>query len=33
MIDRLKGNRMVSVVNLPTTERSKVANLSNLLDD
>ncbi len=32
MIDRLKGNRLFGVVNLPITERSRVAELSNLLD-
>lgn len=33
MIDRLKGNRLFGVVDLPITERSRVAELSNLLDD
>lgn len=31
-IDRLKGNRMVGVMDLPKTERSALAALSNLLD-
>lgn len=33
MIDRLKGNRLFGVVDLPITERSRVAELSNLLDN
>ncbi len=33
MIDRLKGNRLFGCVDLPVTERSKVAELSNLLDN
>lgn len=33
MIDRLKGNRLFGTMDLPITERSKVAELSNLLDD
>ena len=32
MIERLKGNRLFGCVDLPITERSKVAELSNLLD-
>lgn len=32
MINRLKGNRLFGYVDLPITERSKVAELSNLLD-
>ena len=32
MIDRLKGNRLFGYVDLPITERSKIAELSNLLD-
>ena len=32
MIDRLKGNRLFGMVDLPITERSKIAELSNLLD-
>lgn len=33
MINRLKGNRLFGYVDLPITERSKVAELSNLLDN
>lgn len=33
MINRLKGSRLFGVVDLPLTERSKVAELSNLLDN
>lgn len=32
MIDRLKGNRLFGYVDLPITERSRIAELSNLLD-
>lgn len=32
MVDRLKGNPLFGYVYLPTTHRSAVANLSNLLD-
>lgn len=33
MVDRLKGNRLFGVVDLPITERSRIAELSNLLDN
>lgn len=32
VIDRLKGNKLVGVIDLPKTERSSLAALSNLLD-
>ena len=33
MVDRLRGNELFAYIYLPTTHRSKVANLANLLDD
>ena len=33
MVDRLKGNSLFAYMYLPTTHRSDVANLANLLDD
>ena len=33
MIDKLSGNELFGQIYLPTTHRSKIANLSNLLDE